>query len=87
MKLTQEQLAELIAKVFANLDEKRKARKEAEGEIEGISTDEILAALTEVIEAVEGDETGEDGEKAEEGEPAAETGAVTPELKIGRAHV
>lgn len=80
MKLTQEQLAELIAKVFANLDEKRKARKEAEGEIEGISTDEILAALTEVIEAVEGDETGEDGEKAEEGEPAAETGAVTPEL-------
>ena len=25
MKLTQEQLAELIAKVFANLDEKRKA--------------------------------------------------------------
>ena len=80
MKLTQEQLAELIAKVFANLDEKRKARKEAEGEIEGTSTDEILAALTEVIEAVEGDETGEDGEKAEEGEPAAETGAVTPEL-------
>lgn len=28
MKLTQEQLAELIAKVFTNLDEKRKACKE-----------------------------------------------------------
>ena len=28
MKLTQEQLAELIAKVFTNLDEKRKAISE-----------------------------------------------------------
>lgn len=28
MKLTPEQLAELIAKIFANINEKRKARKE-----------------------------------------------------------
>ena len=39
MKLTQEQLAELIAKVFANIDEKRKARKEGGEELpENITT-------------------------------------------------
>lgn len=52
MKLTQEQLAELIAKVFANLDEKRKTCKETEGEIEGISNEDILGALTEVIDDI-----------------------------------
>jgi len=47
MKLTQEQLAELIAKVFTNLDEKRKACKEnGEAVSDGISTEEILAEVT-----------------------------------------
>ena len=51
MKLTQEQLAELIAKVFTNLDEKRKARKEdGEAVSEGISTEEILAEVTAILE-------------------------------------
>ena len=46
MKLTQEQLAELIAKVFTNLDEKRKACKEnGEAVSDGISTEEILCLL------------------------------------------
>lgn len=87
MKLTQEQLAELIAKVFTNLDEKRKARKETEGEIEGISTDDILGALTEILDNVAEDPatTGEgEGEGKAAEDPAAtgegECGAVTPEL-------
>lgn len=85
MKLTQEQLAELIAKVFTCLDEKRKARKETEGEIEGISTEEILEALTEIIGDIDdgGSETDGEGKAAED--PAADgdgegAGAVSPEL-------
>lgn len=90
MKLTQEQLAELIAKVFASLDEKRKARKETEGEVEAISTEEILGALTEIIGDIDtapaADPTatgeGEEGKAAED--PTAtgegEEGAVSPEL-------
>ena len=51
MKLTQEQLAELIAKVFTNLDEKRKACKEnGEAVSDGISTEEILAEVTAILE-------------------------------------
>lgn len=84
MKLTQEQLAELIAKVFANLDEKRKARKETEGEIEDISTEDILGALTEIISDI--DDTGDgDGEGKAVEDPAGDgegeaAGAVSPEL-------
>ena len=69
MKLTPEQLAELIAKIFANINEKRKARKEAEGEAqEGITTDEILAEVSSIIEGMGGAEEppAEGGEKAED---------------------
>ena len=45
MKLTQEQLAELIAKVFSNLDERRKACKEGEGAPGGFSTDDIVMGV------------------------------------------
>ena len=57
MKLTQEQLAELIAKVFANLDEKRKAISEG-GESSPISfgTDEILSEISAILEGMEGSE-------------------------------
>ena len=57
MKLTQEQLAELIAKVFANLDEKRKAISEG-GESSPISfgTDEILSEISAILEGMEGTE-------------------------------
>lgn len=59
MKLTQEQLAELIAKVFTNLDEKRKACKEnGEAVSDGISTEEILAEVTAILE---GEGEGEGG--------------------------
>ena len=71
MKLTQEQLAELIAKVFSNLDEKRKARKESEGDIDSISTEDILGALEEIIG--EGEPAGEEEGKSE-GEPAGDEG-------------
>lgn len=69
MKLTQEQLAELIAKVFTNLDEKRKACKETEGEIEGISTEDIFGALTEII----GNIDDSDSKPDDEGGKATET--------------
>lgn len=50
MKLTQEQLAELIAKVFANIDEKRKARKEGGEELpENIGVDEIITEITALL--------------------------------------
>ncbi len=82
MKLTQEQLAELIAKVFANIDAKRKACKE-DGEI---STDEIIAEVSAILEEMGDGETdpGEDeadpveGEKAEDG--TGEGNAVNPEF-------
>jgi len=70
MKLTQEQLAELIAKVFANLDEKRKARKEAgESLPDGITTDDILAEVTALLT---GENSEGEGEGAGEGEPAGD---------------
>ncbi len=79
MKLTQEQLAELIAKVFANIDAKRKSSKE-DGEI---STDEIIAevsAILEEMDAGEGDGSPTDeGDGAVEGEKAEDgTGAESP---------
>lgn len=84
MKLTQEQLAELIAKVFTYLEEKRAAQKEAGEPVTDLGTDDIVEALNEVIgdvEPVAEDET-ESEEKA--GEPVTEDGSdggkVTPEL-------
>ena len=57
MKLTQEQLAELIAKVFANLDEKRKAVSEGgESSPIGFGTDEILSEISAILEGMEGSE-------------------------------
>lgn len=76
MKLTQEQLAELIAKVFANIDEKRKARKEGGEDLpESISTEEIIAEVGAILEGM--------GEPVGEGEPEAEkdcSSAVSPEF-------
>ena len=91
MKLTQEQLAELIAKVFTSLNEKRAARKEDGEELpEGITIEEILSEVTAIIEGM-GDPTAVNdpsatneptvttepagGAKTTEGE-----GGVTPEL-------
>lgn len=77
MKLTQEQLAELIAKVFAGIGEKRKARKEGGEDVAGdISVEEILAEVSAVVEGMEGDENaaaagegeGASGVKATDGE-------------------
>lgn len=57
MKLTQEQLAELIAKVFANLDEKRKAVSEGgESSPIGFGTDEILSEISAILEGMESSE-------------------------------
>ena len=50
MKMTQEQLAELISKVFTNLGEKRKARKEAGEDVStDFSVDEIIAEVSDII--------------------------------------
>lgn len=72
MKLTQEQLAELIAKVFANLDEKRKAVSEGgESSPIGFGTDEILSEISAILEGMESSEPpiGEPvNEPASEGE-------------------
>lgn len=68
MKLTQEQLAELIAKVFANLDEKRKAVSEGgESSPIGFGTDEILSEISAILEGMESSEPPI-GEPAGEGE-------------------
>lgn len=80
MKLTQEQLAELIAKVFANIGEKRKACKENGEEVsDAISIEEIMTEVTDILANAggEGEEVTEDV-KAEETE--AGTAQVTPEL-------
>lgn len=85
MKLTPEQLAELIAKIFAGIGEKRKSRKEAGEEVaDGISIDEILAEINAVVEGMEGSdpEAGAEGEgvKAADGDGSAECGAVSADL-------
>ena len=46
MELTQEQLAEIIAKVFQNLDERIKAEG---GDLSNITTEEIMAEISAVI--------------------------------------
>lgn len=80
MKLTQEQLAELIAKVFANVDEKRKARKEGGEELpENISVEEILTEITALLSEGGSEDIipePEDGKGGEGNEPTA----VTPEF-------
>ncbi len=73
MKLTQEQLAELIAKVFAGIGEKRKARKEGGEDVaDDISIEEILSEVSAVVEGMEGGEsaatTGENTATAGESE-------------------
>ncbi len=89
MELTQEQLAELIAKVLANVDEKRKALKENEGALDSISTDEIIAAIDEILgeTAATGDtatgetEGGETAEgKASENTDGESSAKITPEI-------
>ena len=73
MKLTQEQLAELIARVFAGLDEKHKARKDAGEDIpEGFSVDEIVAELSDIFGSAEEDK---DVKEAKEG-----AGEICPEF-------
>lgn len=78
MKLTQEQLAELIAKVFANLDEKRKSI--GDGAPINFGTDEIMAEISAILGDMEvsepvGEPTAVEGSDKGEGE-----GAVSPEL-------
>ena len=82
MTLTQEQLAELIAKVFASINEKRKAAsKEADPAPadDNIGTDEILSAVSEIL--------GDLGEPADPGAKADDTAdtqtgeaEISPEL-------
>ena len=81
MELTQEQLAELIVKVFANVDEKRKARKENETALDGISTEEIIAAINDLLGSASGGEP-ESGETEEDkaSDNANDGSKVTPEL-------
>lgn len=90
MKLTQEQLAELIAKVFASINEKRKARKEGGEDLpETIGTEEIISEVGAILNDM-GDPAGEgegipaaagEGEKADEGVGEGDCGtAVTPEF-------
>lgn len=77
MKLTQEQLAELIAKIFAGIDEKRKARKEAGEEVaEGIGVDEILAEVNAIVEGMDGGEGADPAATAEGGEKATDPAAA-----------
>ena len=58
MKLTQEQLAELIAKVFTSIDEKRKTRKENGEDIpDTISNEEILAEVDAILSELDSENT------------------------------
>ena len=56
MKLTQEQLAELIAKVFANLDEKRRTNAEGDSPAGGFSIEDILSEISAIFDGAEGSE-------------------------------
>ena len=72
MKLTQEQLAKLIAKVFSNLTAKF---AEAGKNVNDITTDDILAELSAVLDEMNAADDGEgapagDGEGKGEGEGA-----------------
>ncbi len=92
MKLTQEQLAELIAKVFTNIDEKRKAHKENGEDIpDTISNEEILTEVDAILSELDSEYTESTiGEKAaesaenntadENADKNEETIPITPEL-------
>ena len=57
MKLNQKELAEIIAKIYNYLSEKRKARKEAGEDVaEGFTAEEIVGELAAIVGS------GEDGE-------------------------
>lgn len=74
MKLTQEQLAALIARVFANLVAAGK-------DPAAVSTEDIISELAVVLDGATTSEGGEDeGSKAEGGEDEGDGGAVSPEL-------
>lgn len=67
MQLTQEELAVLIAQIYNNISAKHKALKDADGGgSDEITTDEILAELTEFVSNVD--------------EPKSQAPEVTPEL-------
>ena len=75
MKLTQEQLAALIAQVFANLV--------AQGKTDNITTEDIMTELTAILEAGEGEAApaGEgSGEGEGKGEGEGEAPAITQEF-------
>jgi HK97 family phage major capsid protein len=78
MQLTQEQLAELFAKVIAGIDEKRKARKEEGEELGAISTEEILAEVSDIIGEFTGG--GEGGEPSGDKDHHDGEGGVSPDL-------
>lgn len=88
MKLTPEQLAQLIAQVFANVNANRQARINAGETVpDEITTEEIMAEVNAIIEAGSAEPAGEgDAEPAggDEGETAAKAEdagtAITPEL-------
>lgn len=62
MKLTQKELAELFAKVFASISQKR---KEAGGDMGDVSVDEIIAEISALIGDLDGEgDTGDGGEAA-----------------------
>lgn len=62
MKLTQKELAELIAKVFASISQKR---REAGGDMGDVSIDEIIAEISALIGDLDGEgDTGDGGEAA-----------------------
>lgn len=75
MKLTQEKLAELIAKVFENLNQKRLACKEAGEEPGEVTTAEILNEVATLLES--GDFTAEDGDSAADEQANAAEGIDT----------
>lgn len=82
MKLTQEQLAELIAKVFASINEKRKAAcKESDPATanDNIGTDEILSAVSEILGDI-GEPADPDAKADDTATAQAEEAEISPEL-------
>ena len=68
MKLTQEQLAEIIAKVFASIEAKRKAKMDAgESVPDEITTEELMAELAAVLDGQDGGDGGEGAPEGTEG--------------------
>ena len=81
MKMTQEQLAELISKVFTNLGEKRKARKEAGEDVStDFSVDEIIAEVSDIIGDTGENNENPEGEDIGESDIKSDGVGVSPEL-------